>query len=114
MEEILIEEYNYPLPDERIAKYPLSERDQSKLLVYRDGEVSEDKFCHVGEYVPASSLLIYNNTRVIQARLEFHKEAGDEAIRREVHGLRFSALSLWIHMIINCHWEAQTAVRGNV
>lgn len=81
MEEILIEEYNYPLPDERIAKYPLSERDQSKLLVYRDGEVSEDKFCHVGEYVPASSLLIYNNTRVIQARLEFHKEAGDEAIR---------------------------------
>ena len=73
MEEILIEEYNYPLPDERIAKYPLSERDQSKLLVYRDGKVSEDKFSHVGEYLPADSLLIYNNTRVIQARLEFHK-----------------------------------------
>ena len=81
MEEILIEEYNYPLPDERIAKYPLAERDQSKLLVYRGGEVSEDKFYRVGEYVPTGSLLIYNNTRVIQARLEFHKEAGDEAIR---------------------------------
>jgi S-adenosylmethionine:tRNA ribosyltransferase-isomerase len=81
MEEILIEEYNYPLPDERIAKYPLTERDQSKLLVYRDGKVSEDCFCHVGEYLPANSLLIYNNTRVIQARLEFHKAAGDEAIR---------------------------------
>ena len=81
MEEILIEEYNYPLPDERIAKYPLAERDQSKLLVYREGEVSEDKFYRVGEYVPTGSLLIYNNTRVIQARLEFHKEAGDEAIR---------------------------------
>ena len=81
MEEILIEEYNYPLPDERIAKYPLAERDQSKLLVYREGEVSEDKFYRVGEYLPADSLLIYNNTRVIQARLEFHKEAGDEAIR---------------------------------
>ena len=73
MEEILIEEYNYPLPDERIAKYPLTERDQSKLLVYRDGKVSEDCFCHVGEYLPANSLLIYNNTRVIQARLVFHK-----------------------------------------
>ena len=73
MEEILIEDYNYPLPDERIAKYPLSERDQSKLLVYRDGQVGEDKFCRVGEYLPDGSLLIYNNTRVIQARLEFHK-----------------------------------------
>ena len=73
MEEILIEDYNYPLPDERIAKYPLSERDQSKLLVYRDGQVKEDKFCRVGEYLPDGSLLIYNNTRVIQARLEFHK-----------------------------------------
>ena len=81
MEEILIEEYNYPLPDERIAKYPLANRDQSKLLVYRDGQVSEDHFYQVGEYLAPGSLLIYNNTRVIQARLEFHKEVGDEAIR---------------------------------
>ena len=73
MEEILIEDYNYPLPDERIAKYPLAMRDQSKLLIYRDGKVSEDTFCHVGEYLNADSLLIYNNTRVIQARLEFRK-----------------------------------------
>ena len=81
MEEILIEEYNYPLPDERIAKYPLSQRDRSKLLVYRDGQVSEDVFYHIGEYLSTDSLLIYNNTRVIQARLEFHKAVGDEAIR---------------------------------
>ena len=73
MEELLIEAYNYPLPDERIAKYPLAERDQSKLLVYRDGEIREDRFCRVGEYLSPDSLLIYNNTRVIQARLEFHK-----------------------------------------
>ena len=73
MEEILIEEYNYPLPDERIAKYPLAQRDQSKLLIYHKGKVSEDRFHHIGEYLPADSLLIYNNTRVIQARLEFHK-----------------------------------------
>ena len=83
MEEILIEDYNYPLPDERIAKYPLAERDQSKLLVYRNGQVTEDSFCSVGEYLPAGSLLIYNNTRVIQARLEFHKVPGDEAIRQK-------------------------------
>ena len=86
MEEILIEEYNYPLPDERIAKYPLAARDQSKLLVYRDGQVSEDRFCHVGEYLPADSLLIYNNTRVIQARLEFRKQSedGQQGARIEV------------------------------
>ncbi len=77
MEEILIEEYNYPLPDERIAKYPLANRDQSKLLIYRDGKVSEDLFYHIGEYLSADSLLIYNNTRVIQARLEFHKQSED-------------------------------------
>ena len=75
MEEILIEDYNYPLPDERIAKYPLARRDTSKLLVYRDGQVSEDVFAHVGEYLSSQSLLIYNNTRVIQARLEFHKNS---------------------------------------
>ena len=79
MEEILIEEYNYPLPDERIAKYPLAERDQSKLLIYRDGQVSEDHFHHIGEYLPANALLIYNNTRVIQARLEFHKQSPNNA-----------------------------------
>ena len=77
MEEILIEDYNYPLPDERIAKYPLAERDQSKLLVYRDGQVSEDQFFRIGEYLPEGSLLIYNNTRVIQARLEFHKRSSN-------------------------------------
>ena len=78
MEEILIEEFNYPLPDERIAKYPLANRDQSKLLVYRDGQVSEDQFFHIGEYLATGSLLIYNNTRVIQARLVFHKKVVSE------------------------------------
>lgn len=78
MEEILIEDYNYPLPDERIAKYPLAKRDTSKLLVYRAGQVSEDMFARVGEYLPTNSLLIYNNTRVIQARLEFYKNAVQE------------------------------------
>jgi S-adenosylmethionine:tRNA ribosyltransferase-isomerase len=56
----------------------LAKRDQSKLLIYRDGKVSEDTFCHVGEYLTSDSLLIYNNTRVIQARLEFHKKVVQE------------------------------------
>ena len=73
---IYIADYNYPLPDERIAKYPLPERDHSKLLVYKDGQVSEDRFFNVGNYIVPDSLLIYNNTRVIQARLEFHKPTG--------------------------------------
>ncbi len=76
MTPILIADYNYPLPDERIAKYPLPERDHSKLLIYKDGHVSEDVFYHVGDYIPAHSLLVYNNTRVIQARLVFHKVSG--------------------------------------
>ena len=76
MRPIYIEEYNYPLPEERIAKYPLAQRDQSKLLLYRDGVVTEDVFCHIGKYLPAGTLLVYNNTQVIQARLVFHKDTG--------------------------------------
>lgn len=73
---IRIADYNYPLPDERIAKFPLSQRDQSKLLVYRQGEVSQDTFCHLPEYLPQGALMVFNNTRVIQARLHFRKETG--------------------------------------
>ena len=75
-EPLYIADFNYPLPDERIAKYPLPERDHSKLLIYRDGQVSEDRFYNVGDYIAPGALLIYNNTRVIQARLEFHKPTG--------------------------------------
>lgn len=73
---IKISEYNYPLPDERIAKFPLAVRDQSKLLVYRHGEVSEDTFTALPEYLEQGELMIFNNTKVIQARLHFRKETG--------------------------------------
>lgn len=73
---IRISEYNYSLPDERIAKFPLPMRDQSKLLIYRHGEVSEDVFTSLPEHLPAGSLMIFNNTKVIQARLHFRKETG--------------------------------------
>jgi len=74
--QIHISDYNYPLPDSRIAKFPLAQRDHSKLLVYRHGEVSEDKFYNIAGYLPEGSLLIYNNTKVIQARIHFRKETG--------------------------------------
>lgn len=73
---IKISEFDYPLPDERIAKFPLPVRDQSKLLVYRHGEVSRDVFTSLPSYLPSGSLMIFNNTKVIQARLHFRKETG--------------------------------------
>lgn len=75
-QQIRIEEYDYPLPDERIAKFPLAKRDESKLLLYKDGQVSESVFKHIADYLPEGSLLVYNNTRVIQARLLFQKATG--------------------------------------
>jgi len=71
--EIQIRDFNYPLPEERIAKFPLAQRDSSKLLVYRQGEVSEDVFRHLPAYLPEGTLMVFNNTRVIQARLHFRK-----------------------------------------
>ena len=70
--DIRIEEFNYPLPDERIAKFPLNQRDQSKLLVYRKGKIEESKFSSIINYIPDNSLMIFNNTKVIQARLHFN------------------------------------------
>ena len=74
---IHISDYNYLLPDERIAKFPIAERDQSKLLVYRHGEVSDDVFTHLPSYLPKGALMVFNNTRVIQARMHFRKYSAD-------------------------------------
>lgn len=74
--EIRIEDYDYPLPDKRIAKYPLARRDESKLLLYKEGHVGESLFKRIADYLPAGALMVFNNTRVIQARLLFHKETG--------------------------------------
>ncbi len=73
---IHISDYNYPLPDDRIAKFPIDRRDHSKLLIYNRGEVSEDKFYNLHDYLPKGSLMVFNNTRVIQARIHFRKETG--------------------------------------
>lgn len=73
---IKIQDYDYDLPDERIAKYPVPQRDESKLLVYNKGVLSHDVFHNITRYLTPGSLLVYNNTKVIQARIHFHKETG--------------------------------------
>ena len=74
--EIHISDYNYELPDERIAKYPVAERDHSKLLIYNKGKVGEDIFYNLPKHLPSHALMVFNNTKVIQARLHFRKETG--------------------------------------
>lgn len=76
VKDINIEAYDYPLPDDRIAKYPLAKRDASKLLVLKDNEISESQFKHIGNFLPKDTLLIFNETKVIRARLQFHKTTG--------------------------------------
>ena len=70
---IHISDYQYDLPDERIAKFPMTRRDQSKLLIYNRGVVGEDVFFHLPEYLPKGALMVFNNTKVIQARMHFRK-----------------------------------------
>ncbi len=73
---ICIKDYDYNLPGEQIAQFPLDERDSSKLLVYKQNEVIDDHFSNIGQYLPANSLLVFNDTRVIRARLLFTKHSG--------------------------------------
>ena len=68
---IRIDDYNYDLPDDRIAKFPLKERDHSKLLIYNKGVLSDDIFYNLPQYLPKGALMVFNNTRVIQARMHF-------------------------------------------
>ena len=101
---IAIDEFDYPLPDERIAKFPLAQRDSSKLLLYRGGEVSEDRFASLPEHLPAGALMVFNNTRVIQARLHFRKEIGAQI---EVFCLEPLAPNEYVQMFAQteqCSW----------
>ena len=72
---IHISDYQYDLPNERIAKFPVDHRDHSKLLIYRKGEIEENVFYHLPDYLPKGSLMVFNNTKVIQARMHFRKTA---------------------------------------
>ena len=73
---IKISDFNYELPDSRIAKFPLEECDHSKLLIYNHGKLSDDIFYNLPTYLPKNALMVFNNTKVIQARMHFRKETG--------------------------------------
>jgi S-adenosylmethionine:tRNA ribosyltransferase-isomerase len=73
---ISINDFNYTLPDEKIALFPLEERDASRLLIYKDGNIQEDRYKNIANYLPPQSMLVFNNTRVINARLRFQKAGG--------------------------------------
>ncbi|HLP38308.1 S-adenosylmethionine:tRNA ribosyltransferase-isomerase [Lacibacter sp.] len=74
--QLQIKDYTYELPDERIARYPLAERDLSKLLIYKEGNISEDVYRNLPAHLPADCMLVFNNTKVIEARILFHKSTG--------------------------------------
>lgn len=74
--DISIKDFTYFLPEKKIAKYPLAERDASKLLIYKDGKISDDVYYNITEYIPSNALLIFNDTKVIEARLLFQKTSG--------------------------------------
>ena len=76
LKHIPIADYDYPLPDERIARYPLAERDQSKLLAVTSDGIAEHRFFELPQLLPADALLVFNDTKVIHARLLFRKETG--------------------------------------
>ena len=71
-----INDFNYELPDQRIAKFPLEERSSSKLLVYDNGVIAQSHFRNVAEYLPKGAMLVFNNTRVVRARMVMHKASG--------------------------------------
>src|SRR5688572_726833 len=75
---LFIKDFSYDLPDERIARYPLSERDASKLLIYKKGNITETIYRNIADYIPPCSLLIFNDTKVVEARLLFQKPTGGE------------------------------------
>jgi S-adenosylmethionine:tRNA ribosyltransferase-isomerase len=106
---ISILDYTYDLPAERIALHPLAERDASKLLVFKNGNIQEDIYKNIAKHLPAESLLIFNNTRVIKARIRFQKSSGGiveifclepfEAINEYSHVMNKKSSSTWKCMI---------------
>ena len=104
-EAIYIDDFDYDLPDERIAKYPLQQRDASKLLLWRNGELSESRFSEIASFLPENSLLVCNNTRVIQARIVFHKTTGARIEVFCLEPLSPSDYALSLSATGSCEWK---------
>ncbi len=111
MKKIAISQYDYPLPDERIAKFPLAERSASKLLVYRGGVISQSRFVNLAEELPAESMLVFNNTKVIRARIIMHKPSG---ARVEVFCLEPHTPADYEHAFTVCGECVWSCIVGNL
>ena len=106
MQNIKLSDYTYDLPDERIAKFPLSKRDESKLLVYQQGEISHAVFKNITDYLPKNSLLVFNNTKVIPARIYFQKSTRAVIQLFLLHPfLPTSVINLAMEVTNSCVWE---------
>lgn len=109
--QINISDYNYPLPDERIAKYPLEQRDRSKLLIYKDGGISSSTFSDICQYLPDGHMMVFNDTKVVPARLHFQRESGAHI---EIFCLEPVAPEEYVSMFActsRCSWKC---IVGNV
>ncbi|MBS9525206.1 S-adenosylmethionine:tRNA ribosyltransferase-isomerase [Litoribacter alkaliphilus] len=112
LEKVRLSDYHYELPDERIAKFPLPQRDSSKLLHFEDGEIAHHRFDQIPTLIPENSLLVFNNTKVIPARLIFQKATG---ARIEIFLLKPYSPSLEINQIMAAREEvAWECMIGNL
>jgi len=122
---LLINDYTYTLPDGRVARYPLAERDASKLLVYKDGVIIDSQYKDIGQWLPAGSLLVFNNTKVVEARLLFQKPSGgtielfclepDESVGDISTGLAQQGRVLWKCLVGGASkWKAGQVLQKNI
>ncbi|MEI6594004.1 MAG: S-adenosylmethionine:tRNA ribosyltransferase-isomerase [Bacteroidota bacterium] len=102
---INIKDFSYDLPDERIAKFPMPDRDQSKLLVYKNDAITENIFSHIDEYLPNDSLIVFNNTKVIHARLLFQKPTGAQIEIFCLEPLDHNDFQLSFNSKKSCQWK---------
>ena len=109
---IKLTDYTYDLPDERIAKFPLSKRDESKLLVYQQGEITHSVFKNITDYLPQNSLLVFNDTKVIPARIHFQKPTGAIIQLFLLHPIApTSVINLAMEVSGECVWECMIGNR---
>jgi S-adenosylmethionine:tRNA ribosyltransferase-isomerase len=112
MQNIKLSDYTYDLPDERIAKFPLSKRDESKLLIYQEGKISHSIFKNITDYLPKNSLLVFNNTKVIPARIHFQKPTGAIIQIFLLHPvLPTPVINLAMDVTDSCVWECMIGNR---
>ena len=105
VQNISIQDFTYELPDTQIATYALPDRDQSRLLIWNNGEISDEQFYHLPDHLPSGSMLVFNNTRVIRARLFFHKQTGAKIEIFCLEPLAPVDYALSFSQTGNCSWK---------